>query len=174
MSGYTRPLSSGARSAVRHARGGGLTLTNDAVTIDAERALEALPCGTFLLTAAHDGKRAGMIVTWAQACAEEPPLVVVAARKGHAIEPLIRDSRSFGLCSIAPDDRLLIHKFSSHEPPDEEGDPFASIPVERLVTGSPIVQRASSVLDCQVVRHFDLEADHELFIGQVVAGWVRD
>ena len=146
----------------------------DQVCEQTVRALNALPSGTFLLTAAFDGKRAGMIVSWAQPCADEPALVVVAARKGHAIEPLIRDSRSFGLCSISPDDKLLMHKFSSHLPPDEEGDAFASIPVEQLVTGSPIVQRAKSALDCQVVRHFDLEADHELFIGQVMAGWVRD
>ena len=137
------------------------------------RALNSLPSGTFLLTSAFEQKRAGMLVHWAQPCAEEPVLVSVAARKGHSIEPLIRDSRAFALCRIDADDRLLLRKFRSHRPPDEDGDPFDSMEIETLVTGSPVVSRAMSALDCQVVRHFDLEADHELFVGQVMAGWVR-
>lgn len=138
------------------------------------QALNSLPSGSFLLTSAHDDRRSGMLVHWVQPCAEEPALVSVAARKGHSIEPLIRDSRSFAVCRIDVTDRLLVRKFASHKPPDELSDPFASIEVETLVTGSPVLSRATAALDCTVVRHFDLEADHELFIGQVLAGWVRE
>jgi flavin reductase (DIM6/NTAB) family NADH-FMN oxidoreductase RutF len=141
---------------------------------DTLQALNSLPSGTFLLTAKFDDRRSGMLVHWVQPCAEEPALVAVAARKGHSIEPLIRDSRSFAICRIDMGDRLLFRKFASHQPPDEEGDPFDSIEVESLVTGSPVLSRATAVLDCVVVRHFDLEADHELFVGQVLAGWVRN
>jgi flavin reductase (DIM6/NTAB) family NADH-FMN oxidoreductase RutF len=137
------------------------------------RALNTLPSGTFLLTAAHDSKRCGMIVHWVQACAEEPALIAVAARKGHSIEPVIRDSRAFAVCRIDPDDKLLIHTFATHKPPDDDGDPFASFDVEMLATGSPVLSRSLSVIDCQVVRHFDLEADHELYVGQVLSGWVK-
>lgn len=37
------------------------------------------------------------------------------------------------------------------------------------MTGSPVLLRSIVAFDCEVVRHFDLEADHELFVGQVLA-----
>lgn len=134
------------------------------------RALSLLPAGHFVLTSAFEAKRSGMIVRWVQPCAEEPLLVSVAARRGHSIEPLIRDSHAFALCRVDPEDKLVARKFAVHRPPDDAGDPFDSVPVETMVTGSPVLKRSQLVLDCEVVRHFDLEADHELFIGLVVAG----
>lgn len=135
-----------------------------------DRAMRTLPSGHFLLTAAFESARAGQIVQWAQACASEPRLVCIAARKGHSVEPLIRDSHAFALCTLAPDDRFVLRKFSGDHPPDEGGDPFDAVDVERLATGSPVLRRCVCALDCVVVRHFDLEADHEIYIGEVVAG----
>ncbi|MFG0285849.1 MAG: flavin reductase family protein [Phycisphaerales bacterium JB039] len=131
-------------------------------------AADRLPSGLFLMTAAHD-TRAGAIIRWAQRCAEEPVLVAVALPKGHTIAPVIRDSRAFGLCEVRPDDKLLLAKFSKPEPPDEQEDPFASLRVRTLKTGAPLLAGSTLALDCEVVRHFDLEADHEIYIGQVVA-----
>lgn len=133
------------------------------------RAMELLPRGVFLLTAAFETKRAGQIVHWVQPCATEPALVCVAARNGHAVEPLIRDSHVFAVCRVDPEDRLLIRKFSPTRTPDDSGDPFDSFETERMATGAPVLKRASVVLDCEVVRHFDLEANHELYIGIVRA-----
>ncbi len=136
------------------------------------RALAMLPSGCFVLTAAFETKRSGMIVRWVQPCADEPLLIAVAARRGHSIEPLIRDSHCFAVCRIDPEDKLMTRKFAVHRPPDDTGDPFDSMAVDTLATGSPIIRRSPLVLDCEVVRHFDLEADHELFIGLVRAGRV--
>lgn len=134
------------------------------------RAVERLPkTGLYLMTAAHDGARAGVLVRWVQRCSQTQPLVCVAAPTGRPIAPLIRDSRAFGLCEIPPGDRLLAHKFASAEPPDEQEDPFASLRVRRLKTGAPILATSRLALDCEVARHFDLESDHELYIGLVVA-----
>jgi flavin reductase (DIM6/NTAB) family NADH-FMN oxidoreductase RutF len=123
--------------------------------------------GLFLLTAQHDGKRAGVVVKSVQPCGDEPPLVCVAVRRGHWIEPIIRDSHSFAVCRVEAIDKLLLVKFSESSRP-RDGDPFDCLPTTRLVTGAPILQRATIALDCEVVRHFDLEADHELYIGHVL------
>lgn len=135
--------------------------------------LESLTGGTYVLTSAHDSKRAGQIVRWVQRCADDPPLVCVAARKGHPIEPLIRDSHRFGVCRIDPRNKALVRRFTALRPPDERVDQFDAVEVERLVTGSPILRHCVVAVDCQVVRHFDLEADHELYIGLVVGGVVH-
>ena len=147
-----------------------------------ERALRCLPSGFFVMTSAHDGKRAGMRVRSVQVCAEDPLLISVAARKGHRIDPLIRDSRSFAICVMAPGDKLIERAFpfetgvarsngstngEHHDAHDD--DPFDALGAKTLSTGAPILERAVVVFDCEVARRIDLEADHELFVGEVMA-----
>jgi flavin reductase (DIM6/NTAB) family NADH-FMN oxidoreductase RutF len=138
---------------------------------DLRRALALFPQGEFLLTAAFENRRAGVFVRSAQQCAEVPLMVCVVTRKGHSLEPLIRDSRCFAVCLVDPEDRLLHKTFGPARMLDAAGDPFDSIEVERLATGSPVPRRTLAAVDCQLVRHLDLEADHEVYIGLVVAGW---
>lgn len=136
--------------------------------IEAKRALGMFPRGLYLLTSRFEHKRAGQFVEFVQPCSHEPLMICVAARKGHSVEPLIRDSRCFAVCRVDPDDKLLHRKFDSARTPDSAGDPFDSLEVERLATGAPVLRRAMAVLDCEVSLHLDLEADHELYIGVVV------
>ncbi len=137
------------------------------------RAIQRLPCGHFLMTAAFEDRRDGTRVRSVAPCSDENLLICVSSRKGSAVEPLIRDSRAFAINLVGPEDRLLLRKFPEDEalrpPPDEMGDPFDSIACLTLRTGSPVIERAALALDCEVVRHFDLEADAEIFVGQVVA-----
>ena len=136
---------------------------------EARRALALFSRGSYLLTATFEHKRAGQIVQSVQPCADEPMLVCVAARKGHPIEPLIRDAHRFAICLIDQEDKLLLRNFGA-PPAAGRGDPFDALELDRLTTGSPIPKRCLAALDCQVIRHLDLEADHELYIGQVLAG----
>ena len=129
--------------------------------------LERVPWATWVMTAAHDGSRGGMIVRWVQRCSTEPLLVSVSVKKCHALETLIRDSRSFALNLVDEADRLLLRKFDTFHAPDEASDPFDALEVVTWTTGSPILRRARAAIDCEVVRHLDLESDCELFIGQV-------
>lgn len=132
-------------------------------------ALGLLPSGVFLMTACFDVDRSGLRVLSAVQCAEEPVLIAVAARKGHSIEPLIRDSHHFALCVLRPDDRLMLHKFPPGAEPEGGGDPFDGLPHESLASRAPIPRRSVCAFDCEVVRHFDLDADHEIYVGQVLA-----
>jgi flavin reductase (DIM6/NTAB) family NADH-FMN oxidoreductase RutF len=139
---------------------------------EAQRALANLQAGLYVLSSQFEGKRAGVVVRSAQPCADEPPLLCVAVRRGHWIEPIIRDSHCFAISRIKQADRLLLRKFAETSRP-RDGDPFDCMPTLRLVTGAPVIAKASLVLDCEVVRHFDLEADHELYIGLVVGARVN-
>lgn len=135
---------------------------------DIARALATLPQTRAIITAAYEEDRAGLRVLSAQPCAADTPLICVAAQKGHRIDPLIRDSRAFALCLLREGDRLLERKFPIPHASGDAGDPFDAIPIVTITTDSPVPARCPVALDCEVVRHFDLEADHELFIGQVV------
>lgn len=137
-------------------------------------ALGQLPIGHYLMTAACDGQRGGMIVTSVQRCCDMPALICVAARKGHKIDPLIRDSRSFAIGIISPDDKLIPRRFMLADtapvelPQIGDDDPFDAIPTRTLVTGAPILDRCGTWFDCEVLRRVDLEAEKELFVGLIV------
>jgi flavin reductase (DIM6/NTAB) family NADH-FMN oxidoreductase RutF len=134
------------------------------------QAMSRIPAGLFVLTCAHEHSRSGIIVNWVQCCSTTPPMVVVALQRGLALEPLIRDSRGFALCQISDDDRYLRRKFAEL-PPGRE-DPFVSIPIMTTPSGLPIIERAMSYLDCELVRHVDIESDCSLLVGQVRQGAV--
>ncbi len=142
-------------------------------------ALEVFPSGRYLMTAGFDGKRGGMFVHHVQRCGTDPAMICVAARKGHTIDPLIRDSRSFALGVLGDGDRLIERRFQhTNRPPRElpvegEEDPFDAIETRTLVTGSPIITRCKLWFDCEVARRVDLEAEMELFVG-VIVGVLKD
>lgn len=132
--------------------------------------LTRIPGGLFVMTSSFEGKRGGVIVKSVMPVAEEPLLLAVAAWKGHGLEPIIRDSHFFGVSMIDPSDRVLVRRFSGHL--SEHGDQFDSVATERIVSTSPILSRSIIAIDCEVVRHFDIEADHELYIGLVLGAKV--
>ena len=133
---------------------------------DAVLALATVPAGDFVLSASHEGRRAGVLVRWVQLCAGEPPLLSVALKRGHWIDPLIRDARHFAVTRTVPGDRLIHKKFGEAK---RDGDPFDCLPIEFLRSGAPVIKRGISAMDCEVVRHLELDADCSLYIGRVIA-----
>lgn len=131
-------------------------------------ACDRLPTGLYLLSGRHQGDRAGILALGVHLCATEPRLICVPVRRGHRIEPLIRDSRVFAVCSVALDDRAMRRRFERHPSAEEYHDPFDAVPVVTLETGAPILASSALAFDCEVVRHLDMDADHELYIGRVV------
>lgn len=132
-------------------------------------ALGMIPSGVFVLTAQHEDRRAGQIVTWVQQVCFEPPMVSVAVAKGRPIMPLISESRFFGLCQISESDRVMLRKFSQDAPPNE--DPFLGF--EMLAgrsTRVPILTHAMAFIECELACHMDVEGDHDLFVGTVRHG----
>lgn len=144
------------------------------------RALGAIPSNTWIMTSAYEGDRAGVLVHGVLVACDQTPLVVVACRKGHAIDPIIRDARCFALGLVDPADRLIRKRFRfsdtavSPKADPATDDPFDPFPDQHLFTGAPVLDRCAVWMDCQIARHFDLEFEQELFVGQVVAIRVKD
>lgn len=144
---------------------------------DASEALSTFGSNCYVMTASFEGKRSGTVVRWVSPCADQPPLLAVSIFRGHWVETLIRDSHCFGLCKLDPADRLVTKKFLETGPrdaPKRDVDPFDALQIETMVTGAPLLKRSPVVFDCTVIRHLDLEADHSLYIAQVMAGKVND
>ncbi|MEO0586096.1 MAG: flavin reductase family protein [Planctomycetota bacterium] len=137
-----------------------------------QAALGTIPTGLFVLTAAHEDRRAGMLCDWVQRCCGEPPMIVVAVAKGKGIMPLISESRQFALCQIADDDRLLPRKFERDSELGE--DPFLGTD---LLPGNlphlPLLRSSLTWIECELACHLDVEGDHDLFVGHVRGGGRR-
>jgi flavin reductase (DIM6/NTAB) family NADH-FMN oxidoreductase RutF len=137
-----------------------------------DAALAAIADGSWLITACYDGERVGLPVRWVQRAGGEPSLVSVVVRKGNKISPVIRDSRAFALNLLPPEQPLLARRFTNGVA-ERLGDPFQTIAMDRLVTTSPCLRSAIAVIDCELFRHLDLEAECEMYIGLVLAAKSR-
>ncbi|GAB4186015.1 MAG: hypothetical protein Kow00105_00450 [Phycisphaeraceae bacterium] len=134
-------------------------------------AMGRLPSGIFVLTAAQEDKRMGIIVSFVQQACLNPPMVTVAIRKGRAIMPLISESRRFGLCQLAEDDKIMLRKFARFNDAAVNEDPFLGFELIRgVLPNLPILANTLAYLECELVTHMDIEGDHDLFVGAVRGG----
>lgn len=139
---------------------------------DIAKVAQLIPSHTYLLTAAFEDIRCGVLTRWVQQCGNEPPSIIVAIERGSPIEPLVRDGRCFALCRVDPDDRHILRRFS--EPALRGEDPFLALPSFTAVTGAPIVERAQCYFDCELIGHLAPESDTRLYIGAIRAAGVLD
>ena len=142
-------------------------------TQDADKGLAAaigrIPSGLFILTAGHEGRRTGALVSWVQQVGFKPPTVSVAVGNDRPIMALIEGSRRFALCQVPREDKVLLRKFAAGVP--EGADPFADMPlVEAGDAAAPVLADALSYLTCELAAHVDVHTDHDLVIGTVVGG----
>ena len=140
----------------------------DPTKLSIGKALGRVPSGVYVLTAAHDGKSTAMLASWVQQAAFAPPSVSVAIAKGRPVSDMIRASGQFALSVIAKDDTTLMKKYARGLKDDE--DPFAGVHTRPGSLGVPILTDALAYLECRLSHTCDFDADHELFLAEVVAG----
>ncbi len=133
-------------------------------------ALGRIPQGLFVMTAEFEGRVLGVMVSWVQQVSFEPPMVLVALRKGREIVPLLHDSHRFALNQIAQTDRLTRRKFSDAKISEEER--LQALEIVRKTTGSPVLAKSLAFMDCELVRHIDIDGDHDLYVGLIRDGGI--
>jgi flavin reductase (DIM6/NTAB) family NADH-FMN oxidoreductase RutF len=132
------------------------------------RALARLPSGLYVLTAGSGAAATGMLVSWVQQVAFEPPALIVALRRGRPLEALVRAQRAFCLAVIDEQSRSLLAHFARGF---EAGEPaFAGVDLAHSQAGIPYPARAQAHLDCRVRGVVDDWGDHAVVCGEVVAG----
>lgn len=133
----------------------------------------ALNDALLVISAQTPARRHASRALGAHHCAVTPCLVSVAVVSGIWIDPLIRDSRRFVLSALASNERVLARRLAMDDRP-RGADPFEGIALERFASGACYPTDALLALECEVVRHLDMEADHQLYVGRVLACVWRD
>ena len=129
------------------------------------QALGRIPGSVFIMTSHHEERNRGVMVSRVQLLSSDPPMVMIALPKGRPIVPLLHDSHAFALCQVSDSDKLTQKIFRNGI--DAGENPFEALETKRGVTGSPIITRALAYMDCEMIRHIDVDGDHDIYVGLV-------
>jgi flavin reductase (DIM6/NTAB) family NADH-FMN oxidoreductase RutF len=133
----------------------------------AKPALEQFGYGLYVIGSRNGEEVNGMTANWVTQVSFDPRMVAVAVETGAHTLVNVRASGAFSVNIIAEEDTALIEKFV--EPQQRVGNKLGDVDFRTAGTGCPILSRALSWLECEVVQEV-LTGDHVVVIGQVVDG----
>lgn len=129
-------------------------------------AIGRIPSGLAILTAAHDGRSTGMLVSWFQQCSFEPLMLTVAIRRRRPVQVLMEASGAFVLNLLSAEGAPSMLKHFAKGFSLEE-DAFRGIRVASTDHG-PVILAALASLGC-AIRTRLAAGDHDLYAAEVVA-----
>jgi flavin reductase (DIM6/NTAB) family NADH-FMN oxidoreductase RutF len=132
-------------------------------------ALGRLPSGLFILTMRRGSAETGMLTSWVQQCAFEPPHLSIALKQGRPIVDWLQQDAVFTLNILDHCQTDVVAHFGRGFALDEPA--FEGMEVERPPNGAPILQEALAYLQCRVVNQTPV-GDHVLFTAEVLEGRV--
>lgn len=141
-------------------------MIDDVETIGA--ALGRIPSGCSILTASHEGRSTGVLVSWVQQATFQPPSVTVCLKQGRPVARLLDATERFLLNVIGDEPTLLFRHFGKGYSLDE--DAFAGLGVRETRFG-PLIESCIAHLGCIVVQRVPI-GDHDLYVGEVVAAGI--
>jgi flavin reductase (DIM6/NTAB) family NADH-FMN oxidoreductase RutF len=128
-----------------------------------------IPSGLFILSVRHGELETGMLTSWVQQCAFEPPHISIALQRDRPIIAWLSHGAAFILNILDDNQTDMIAHFGRGFALGEPA--FEGLDVERPETGGPVLREALAYLECRITgRH--LVGDHELFLAEVVGGQV--
>ena len=143
---------------------------SDTSSTDIGKALGRIPSGCAILTARMGTRRTGMLASWVQQAAFEPPAISVAIKKGRPIVELIEESRGFVVNVIGESTGPMFKHFGKGFGLGEEA--FAGLAVRDLPAGV-VLEDCIAHLSARVISRCEA-GDHWVYVGQVMQGGASD
>jgi flavin reductase len=134
---------------------------------DLRQTVGAFATGVTVITTHGEADAYGMTANAFSSVSLDPPLVLVCVISGTTGALTIESNGVFAVNILGAHQEPISRFFSSRDRPTGR-EAFREIPHFTAVTGSPILERASAYLDCQVTAKHGA-GDHEIFIGEVLA-----
>lgn len=129
--------------------------------------LRQIPYGLYVVgvRGQNEGDFNALVVSWLTQCSFDPPLIMIAIRKGTRRHELIKQGRVFSVNLIDKSERRLARAMV--KPSDRVGDKLGKISHVEEDTGAPILRKAFGYVECQV-REIHEPGDHAIVTGEVV------
>jgi len=124
--------------------------------------------GVVVVTATHEGRDAGLVMTSLAPVSQEPPLVLWSVdRRSGSLDTWLR-APGFALHLLAADQEPLAWQFAR-----KGEEKFDRLTVTRGLVGAPLLDGAAARLECVAHAQHD-GGDHVILVGRVVAATVTD
>ena len=129
--------------------------------------LGQMPSGVFILAAADgSGNETGMLASWVQQAAFEPPAVVVAVNKKRYLNDWLEQQPRMALSLVGESQTEFLKYFGRGFEPGAAA--FEGVEITRGETGLPVLSGAMGYLEGDVTQTIDA-GDHLLYLVEVVA-----
>jgi flavin reductase len=124
--------------------------------------------GVTVITARWGDVAWGMTANGVLSLSLNPPRVLVSVRCDNYMHACLANGMCFAINVLDAESEAVARRFAVRGPKD-----FAGLQVTTAATGAPILEQAVAYVDCQVVERLR-GGDHDMFVGQPLAGAVRD
>jgi flavin reductase (DIM6/NTAB) family NADH-FMN oxidoreductase RutF len=132
-------------------------------------ALGRIPSGLFVLTATRGDVETGMLVSWVQQCAFDPPHISVVIHRDRPIIPWLTEGQTFTLNVLDHTQTDMVAHFGRGFALGEPA--FEGLDIDRPDHGAPVLEEALAYLLCRITSRCPV-ADHLLVLTEVTGGRV--
>jgi flavin reductase (DIM6/NTAB) family NADH-FMN oxidoreductase RutF len=139
--------------------------------VETREALEIIPTGLFLLTAAHEGQDNWQFVQRGLGITAGPPtIILVVLSPSNRTTELVEASGQFGLAICSREQAELVVRsrgLTGHNVTDK----FAAVGLERVPATrirAPLIADAFAVLECEVQARYPA-GDRMMYVAEVLA-----
>ncbi len=123
------------------------------------------PSGVFILTATDGGGRfTGMLASWVQQAAFEPPALTVAVNAKRYLNDWLKASPKAALNLIGDGQHRFLKHFGRGFEPDQPA--FEDVKTETSQLGLPVLTEALGYLEGQITAHMEA-GDHIVYLLEV-------
>src|SRR5438105_10438931 len=129
--------------------------------------LGRVPSGLFILTARREAVETGMLASWVQQCAFDPPLIVASLRRDRTLKDWLARGDAFVINILDDSQTDMIAFFGRGVTPAENA--LSDLPLERTAEGIAILTDTLACLECRLESSAPA-GDHDIVIGRVVCG----
>ena len=130
-----------------------------------------IPSGIFILTVARDGVETGMLASWVQQCSFHPPMLSFVVQRSRPIADFLGTDAGFTINILEAAQTDMIAHFGKGF--TLQDDAFKDLSIRRAAPHGPILEEAHACLFGKVVNRI-ATGDHDLFLGEVIAGSVLE
>ncbi|MCA9090143.1 MAG: flavin reductase [Planctomycetaceae bacterium] len=125
------------------------------------------PSGLFIVTARNaEGQETGLLASWVQQAAFDPPAVTVAVNRKRYIHTWLADSPRLAFNLLGESQKNFLGHFGKGFEPGEPA--FEGLHIDRTPTGLPVLSDALGWMEGDVIG--SLEAgDHIIYLVQLTA-----
>ena len=124
--------------------------------------------GVTIVTTRNGDTLTGMTANAVLSLSLEPQLILVAIDRESNMHSYLKEGGCFAVNVMRREHEQLSRRFAEPGPKD-----FSDLEVSQAETGAPILNNALAYADCRIVE-IVRGGDHDMFIGEMVAGETRD